>query len=234
MSRPPDVPAPALVLFDIDGTLLRRAGPAHRTALTDAVARVTGVKVSIDGIPVQGMLDRAILTLMMREAGMKAGDIRAQMEAIAAKAQSIHARRCRDLTRKLCPGVRAVLRKLHGRGIPLGLVTGNFSRIAWRKMECAGLKQYFRFGAFAEQATTRTGLARLAVRQARRERWIDRSSAICLVGDHPNDVKAAQANGIRSIAVATGLCGFEELAACQPDYLLDDLRSFRMEMIGLE
>jgi len=34
--------APALVLFDIDGTLVRRAGPHHRQALVDAVHRVTG------------------------------------------------------------------------------------------------------------------------------------------------------------------------------------------------
>ena len=31
---------------------------------------------------------------------------------------------------------------------------GNLSRIAWRKMEQAGLRQYLRFGAFAEQART--------------------------------------------------------------------------------
>ena len=36
--------APALVLFDIDGTLIRRAGPHHRQALVDAVRKITGVK----------------------------------------------------------------------------------------------------------------------------------------------------------------------------------------------
>ena len=33
----------ALFLFDIDGTLVRRAGPHHRQALVDAVREVTGV-----------------------------------------------------------------------------------------------------------------------------------------------------------------------------------------------
>jgi phosphoglycolate phosphatase len=55
-------PTPALVLFDIDGTLVRRAGPHHRQALVDAVRRVTGLETSTDGIPVHGMLDPDILT----------------------------------------------------------------------------------------------------------------------------------------------------------------------------
>ena len=41
-----------LVLFDIDGTLLRRAGPAHRESLERAVWLVARVKATVDGIPV--------------------------------------------------------------------------------------------------------------------------------------------------------------------------------------
>ena len=51
------LPAPALALFDIDGTLLRRAGPHHREALVEAVRRVTGFDTTTDGIPLYGMLD---------------------------------------------------------------------------------------------------------------------------------------------------------------------------------
>ena len=51
-----------LILFDIDGTLVRRAGPHHRQALVDAVRQVTGVETNTDGIPVHGMLDPDILT----------------------------------------------------------------------------------------------------------------------------------------------------------------------------
>ena len=59
-----------LVLFDIDGTLLRRAGPHHRQALVEAVRRATGVDATTDGIPVQGMLDRDILSAMLISAGI--------------------------------------------------------------------------------------------------------------------------------------------------------------------
>ena len=58
-------PATALILFDIDGTLIRRAGPHHRQVLVDAVRRVTGLDTTTDHIPVHGMLDPDILRRMM-------------------------------------------------------------------------------------------------------------------------------------------------------------------------
>jgi phosphoglycolate phosphatase len=124
-----------------------------------------------------------------------------------------------------------LLSRLHRRSIPTGLVTGNLSRIGWKKMEHAGLRQYFRFGAFAEQARDRAGLVRMAVREARAQGWIDRRSRISLIGDHPNDVLAAKSNGIQSIAVATGLSCVAELAAYTPDVLVDDLRGLNLEQL---
>ena len=87
----------------------------------------------------------------------------------------------------------------------------------------------FRCGAFAEMARTRAGLTKIAIREARRKRIVGRETVVSLIGDHPNDVQAAKMNGIRSIAVATGLSSFEELAACQPDALVPDLRSLKLE-----
>ncbi len=224
-------PAPAVVLFDIDGTLLRRSGPHHREALAEAVRRVTGLVTTTDGIPVQGMLDRDILARMLRSAGARAGQVRQWMPAIVRSAQALYVRRCPPLTGKLCPGVRPLLRRLEQAGIPLGLVTGNLSRIGWTKLERAGLRRYFRFGAFAEQGSTRAALARQAVRQAREAGWVGRRTVVSLIGDHPNDILAARKNRLRAIAVATGLSSREELAACSPDLLLDDLRRLRLEML---
>ena len=142
---------------------------------------------------------------------MAPGAIRRAMPEIVRCAQALYVRRCPDLQRKVCPGVRALLRRLERRGIVIGLVTGNLSRIAWKKMEHAGLRPFFRYGAFAESARDRAGLVRLAIRDARAQRWINPASTITLIGDHPNDVSAARANRVRSIAVATGLTPLEEL-----------------------
>jgi phosphoglycolate phosphatase-like HAD superfamily hydrolase len=124
-----------------------------------------------------------------------------------------------------------LLYRLSRRGIATGLVTGNLTRIGWKKMERAGLRPYLRFGAFAELARDRAGLVRLAIRHARREGWIDATSPIALVGDHPNDILAARANCVRSIAVATGLVGAEELASHSPDILVPDMRSLSIEAL---
>ncbi len=221
----------ALVLFDIDGTLIRRAGPHHRQALVDAVRRTTGFETTTEGVPVAGMLDRDILRVMMSSAGMSEGSIRRAMPEIIRCAQSIYVRRCPDLQRKVCPGVRSLLRRLERREAVIGLVTGNLSRIAWKKMEHAGLLPFFRFGAFAELAKDRAGLVRIAIREAKRKHGITPASPITLIGDHPNDVGAARANAVRSVAVATGLVSLEELQAHAPDILVRDLRSIAPEML---
>lgn len=221
----------ALVLFDIDGTLIRRAGAHHRQALVEAIRHTLALETTTEGVPVAGMLDCDILTIMMTQAGMKPRAIRQAMPAVVDRAQSIYVRTVPGLERKVCPGVRPVLRKLDQRGAVIGLVTGNLTRIGWRKMERAGLRPYFRFGAFAELAKDRAGLVRIAIRQARAEKWIGRASRISLIGDHPNDVRAAKANGIHSVAVATGLVSIEELRSHSPDMLLPDLRSLAVETL---
>jgi phosphoglycolate phosphatase len=222
---------PALVLFDIDGTLLRRAGPHHREALIEAARRATGLSTTIEGVAVSGMLDRDILTQMLHNAGASPAQIRRAMPGMVTIAQSIYVRRCPDLRRKVCPGARMLLYRLSRRGVPTGLVTGNLTRIGWKKMERAGLRRYLRFGAFAELAQSRAGLVKIAVRHARRSGWISRGSPVALIGDHPNDIRAARANGVRSIAVATGLVSAEELATHSPDVLVEDMRSLSLEML---
>jgi phosphoglycolate phosphatase len=218
-----------LILFDIDGTLVRRAGPHHRQALVDAVRQVTGFETTTEGIPVHGMLDPDILAQMMRAAGLDDARISAQMAAIIEAAQDIYETGVPNLRDKVCPGVIPLLDHMRARGITLALVTGNLTRIGWRKLERAGLHHYFRFGAFGEMAPTRGGLARLAIEQARREGMIDGN--ISLIGDAPQDVFAARENGIRAIAVRTGITPPEDLEASAPDLLLDDLTQLDLSKI---
>jgi phosphoglycolate phosphatase-like HAD superfamily hydrolase len=220
-----------LVLFDIDGTLVRRAGPHHRQALVYGIRRVTGLDTATEGIPVQGMLDPNIVAVMLRNAGAGRETIRESMPAILHAAERHYLRVCPRLGGKLCPGVELALMRLARRGHLLGLVTGNLTRIGWRKLERAGLRDYFQIGAFGEMASTRAGLARIAIREARRRGWIVRGSPLSLIGDAPSDIVAARRNGIRSIAVKTGITPPEELAAGRPDFLLRNLRDLRLRMV---
>jgi phosphoglycolate phosphatase len=220
-----------LVLFDIDGTLVRRAGPHHREALIAGVRHVTGIATTTDGIPVHGMLDQDILAQMMKREGMAQRAIAGVMPAIQQHAERVYVRTCPDLHEKTCPGARSLLHRLKRRGIPLALVTGNLTRIGWKKLDCAGLKDYFLFGAFSEMAKTRAGLAKIAIRTARERGLIAKDARIALIGDAPSDIVAARANRIRSISVATGVSKREDLAPHQPDILLEDLREFEWPML---
>ena len=221
----------ALVLFDIDGTLVRRAGPHHREALVYAVRRITGLETTTEGIPVQGMLDPDILAIMMRRAGASRSRIADAMPEIVRVAERRYQRTCPPLQDKHCPGVAPLLDRLTRRNLLLGLVTGNLTRIGWRKLERAGLRDYFHFGAFGEMAKTRAGLAKIAIREARGQGWISRNAPISLVGDAPADIQAARRNRIRAISVATGLTPTDELLAEEPYILLRDLRMLRLRMV---
>lgn len=197
----------------------------------EAIKAVTGYTTTMERVRTHGMLDCDIVTVMLREAGADHAEIRGAMAQIVVEAQRAYCSTRPDLRSKVCPGVRIALRRLHAARIPLGLVTGNLSAIAWKKMEHAGLSRFFQFGAFAEQAHTRSALAAMAIRQARKAGWLGRNTTVSLVGDHANDVHAAKLNGIRSVAVATGAMPRSVLAAYSPDVLLRDLRCLKLDML---
>ena len=220
-----------LALFDIDGTLVRRAGPHHRQALVEGVRRVLGIETTTEGIPVQGMLDPNILRVMMRRAGVARAAMDSAMPAIVQAAERYYLRVCPALHDCHCPGVAETLERLRRRGILLALVTGNLTRIGWRKLERAGLRHYFAFGAFGEKAKTRAGLVKIAIGEARRLHALERHAPVALVGDAPSDILAARSNRIRSVVVQTGITPVEELRALHPDYLLRDLRQLRLRML---
>ena len=218
-----------LVLFDIDGTLTRRAGPHHKHALETAAFEVTGHRCTLRGIPTSGMLDCDLIEAMLLARGLPRKTVSAHLPTIMQRAQAIYD--CPDLHRRVCPGVVPLLRRLKLARIPVGLVTGNLTSIAWRKMEQARLRPYLHFGAFAEMAKTRADLARIAIAHARKQRLIGRNAQIALVGDHFNDIEAAKLNGIRSIAVATGVLSLGELVTRSPDLAVSDLRSLSLDQL---
>lgn len=216
----------SLVLFDIDGTLVRRTGPYHRQALVEAVRDVAGIETTTNGIPVHGMLDPDILNLMMKAGGIEPERATALMPGIIERAQEIYESIAPDLRSCACPGAEDILRELTDAGAVLALVTGNLTRIGWRKLARAGLDGFFRFGAFGEMAATRGGLARIAIDRARREELIENNSPVALIGDASQDVRAARENHILAIAVRTGVTPAAELESAGPDFLFDDLTHF--------
>ncbi len=219
--------AAAIVLFDIDGTLLRGVGPCHKEALIEGIRQVTGITTSFDGVATAGTLDRDLIASLLATGGYSDDRIRAALPEIAEACEAVYLRNCAsDLRPFVCPGVRRFLEQLRTHDAALGLVTGNLNAIGWKKMELAGLRNYFSVGAFSQDGHTRTELAGIAAERARAHCQWARQCPVTLIGDHANDILAAKANGFRSVAVATGVSAKEELQRFLPDIVARTLAEF--------
>jgi phosphoglycolate phosphatase len=217
----------SLVLFDIDGTLLRGAGSHHKDALREGIRRVTGQVTTFDGIDTSGQLDHDLIEALLCQPSVPG-----ILEEIAAECQRAYSSSCSaDLSGCVCRGARETLAALQEHGAVLGLVTGNLSEIGWRKMELAGIRSFFSVGAFSEDGPTRAHLARVAAARARQTQMVSEPCRISLIGDHRNDIRAAKANGFQSVAVASGVSSLEDLRVLQPDILIESLAELRVEQL---
>lgn len=215
----------AVALFDVDGTLIRTEGPSrHSRAFKAAFERVYGAPCVFTAA-MHGMTDTQIYIAMARELGIEDGRL-AQMarDACSDMVELYQFREEVDGCYYALPGVEALLHDLEGRGVVMGLVTGNVPEIAYDKLAAVGLDRYFPFGAFGNDAEDRTGLPAVAVRRAEEfmGRPVDRSR-VFVIGDTGRDVACALDNGLRAVAVGTGFVPLDDLHATGAELVLPDL-----------
>jgi phosphoglycolate phosphatase len=202
----------------------------HKEALLEGVRRVTGLKTSFEGLDTAGKLDMDLIAALLHSVEARAET--ALLRQIAHECQLAYVANCsHDLRPFVCRGASELLVELASRGTAIGLVTGNLSAIGWRKMELSGLKGFFHCGAFSEDGGTRAQIAHLATARAREQRHAAADCRVVLIGDHRNDVEAAKANGIRSVAVATGPMPAAELRSFDPDIFVESLADLNPDML---
>jgi phosphoglycolate phosphatase-like HAD superfamily hydrolase len=213
-----------LVLFDIDGTLIRAGTEVHRAAFAHAFRTIYGRDLSLDGISAAGRTDTWLLYEPLRRAGLgSAASAALASAAFEAMATYVDAH-LGDLRDRVLPGVPQTLAELHRRGAILGLLTGNLERIARVKLRHAGLEGYFDTGAFGEASATRADLVPVALAAAGRAAGAPIPAYRCVVvGDTPLDVEAGKAHGTRVCAVATGPFDVAVLRATRADLVLRSL-----------
>jgi phosphoglycolate phosphatase-like HAD superfamily hydrolase len=212
-----------LVLFDIDGTLLRE-GIAPKLAFARALRETYDTPGPVGGFRFAGMTDPQCVVEIMRMAGLSDGIILERREECLSRYVEHLAREMRRHDgAKLFPGVRDLLERLSGRDDAIvGLLTGNIRGGARLKLSRWNLEPYFRFGAFGDDHEDRPTLARIALERA--QSLVGRPVSgedTTVVGDTPRDVECARAIGARAVVVATGQVAREELEAAGPDALLD-------------
>ena len=216
-----------LVLFDIDGTLLSAQG-APRRAFTRAMIEVYGTAGPIDGHAFDGKTDPQIARELLLLDGMSD-------DAVTSALPDLWRVYLRELDRELSvpghhtvvyPGVRELLAELDQRASDqlLGLLTGNISGGATRKLQSAGIASDFRVGAFGSDCERRDGLPEIAVARARELTGIHfRERDIVIIGDTPADVTCGTSLGVRTVAVATGRYDTHSLQDAGAHYVFSDL-----------
>jgi phosphoglycolate phosphatase-like HAD superfamily hydrolase len=220
-----------VILWDIDGTLLRSG---ERRIAVNAFLRALRLVAELhDHLPYPkdsgGKTDEQIaLEVLLSVAFAEEtalGLMPAFREAYLAELARDREELVGDL--RILPGVPEILARLEQLGVTQSLLTGNLEPIARLKLAAAGLHGYvdFELGAYGSDHRDRTCL--VPITRARLRERLGAASAgleIVVVGDTPRDIECARAGGARVVAVATGSFGREQLAAHQPDVLLDDLR----------
>lgn len=202
-------------LFDIDGTLLNMHDGVHYNSFHKALHDVYGCDGLIDDVPVHGNTDIGILRAALKHHGaLRDGEFEARLpQALEMMCAEVE-RHADNIRPELCPSIAELLAALHAEGKLLGVVTGNLERIGWRKLGCAGIRKYFDFGSFSGLREKREDIFRHGVERARELRGPEIS--VCIVGDTPDDIRAAAAIGMPVIAVATGIYSREQLAEHGP------------------
>jgi phosphoglycolate phosphatase-like HAD superfamily hydrolase len=208
----------SLLLFDIDGTLVRGATDAHRDALHAALRDVHGVDVTRMRLNVSpaGRTDGEIARILLLDSGVSADRIDAGADDVREACCREYARLVPgDLSEFLLPGVVELLSSLDARDdLRLALVTGNYEPVARLKLGAAGIGGFFARGqgGFGSDAEDRVSLPPIARRRAGTTGKPFRRERTLVIGDTPRDIACAHADGVRCVAVATGPFGLDDLA----------------------
>jgi phosphoglycolate phosphatase-like HAD superfamily hydrolase len=215
-----------VVLFDIDGTILRTEG-AGRRAMERALGQVFGTA----GEPryrYDGKTDQQIVRELMRDAGFDDAIIDSRMgEVIVTYVRELHDELRVGADRVRCyAGVLQLLEALEGRADRvIGLLTGNVEPGAFAKLAAAGIAgSRFRVNAFGSDHEERAELPAIALLRARDALAAELSGdRLVLIGDTPSDIACGRGVGARAIAVATGNYSVADLSSHGPHAAFPDL-----------
>jgi len=208
-----------LVLFDIDGTMLRSGG-VGRVSMEAALMEVFGAPGSPD-YHYDGKTDKQIARELMRLEGFTIQEIDAQMDAVIdAYLETLR----RELTTgartvHVFDGVRELLDELdREERVVVGLLTGNVEAGARVKLEAAGIDiTRFRANAFGSDHEHRPELPAVARQRACELLGAEiNGNRMIVIGDTPADIKCGEAIGARAIGVATGRYTVEQLSQYEP------------------
>ncbi|MGD0837234.1 MAG: HAD hydrolase-like protein [Polyangia bacterium] len=221
---------PTVLLFDVDGTLVTTCG-AGRRAIERAFELRHGAK-EVLSFSFGGMTDKAIVRNGLDALGLTGRDeaeIEAEVTATLALYLDLLVEEVARAPIRIHAGMMAALAMADARSnVALGLGTGNIRKGAEIKLGCVDIYHRFSFGGFGDDSIDRPTLLMAGARRGADRLGVPiEDCRIVVVGDTPKDVAAAKAIGAEAIAVATGMHGVPELAACDPTAVFTNLADAR-------
>ncbi len=229
---------PALLLFDIDGTLLL-SGRAGLRAMTRAFAATFGITNAFEGQNFGGRTDSYLVSNALRANGMPdtpEEHERFRQNYIPLLAEEIAHPGAGH--KGLMPGALELLEALQDHDhLHLALLTGNYRDAAEIKLQHFEIWEFFEWGAFSDDSADRNALVPIA--RMRAETYDIPGEAIArvfVIGDTPHDIECARVAGAKSIAVATGGFTVEQLRDAGADEVLPDLSDTAkvLALLGVE
>ena len=209
-----------LLLFDIDGTLML-TGFAGVDAFEHSVKKM--YQKSPGSIDFSGGLDsenaRAWISGVGENPSSKDLGI---FKSYVEQRMPTSLKKCQG---DVLPGVFSLLEKLNELNISYGLLTGNWEKTGRMKLDFYGLNHFFKWGAWADDGSTREELVPVALQKAKENGW-KKTQNIWIIGDTYRDVETAHANNAKCLAVMTGCHNDkikQRLVNSKPDVLLENL-----------
>ncbi len=220
-----------LVLFDIDGTLIRTGGAGVK-----AFAKVFATEFNaVDGFERMKFAGRTDVSLVreffsFHDIPATADNFNRFFERYVFWLDHM----LRESTGAICVGVLDFIDKLKLMPQPpvLGLLTGNIRLGAEIKLRRFGLWDTFQIGGFADDNEERNKIA--AVARERGSRLLNhelRDDEVLVIGDTPHDISCARAIRGRVLAVATGAYTSAELKLHTPDWVVENLSEITPDLL---
>lgn len=220
-----------LVLFDIDGTLIRSVS-GHKTLrrLPFAIQAVFGKTVTIpeNNWPYNGLTECAILWELIRPLGISKTEFLRSLPKIA-KEERVYLENLAESDGTLFTPIedaRTLIGMLKDTDtICLGILSGNLQQIGEWKLGHTGLASYFPFSAYGDKVFDRVHIVRGLLSRAENyfQTNFSGDNIIC-IGDTSYDIFTGKALGGHTIGVTTAYDSDEiPLKNAKPDIFVHSL-----------
>ncbi|SMO78970.1 HAD family hydrolase [Gracilimonas mengyeensis] len=215
-------PHPWVILFDIDGTLLKVNSKYNRGHLRRILDELDIDYPDMETDSFSGRTDHDIFTSFLVNHDYDEELYQEYKVRYLHYMQNVLLKEREQVTRH--DDIDEALEFFFEGDFICGLLTGNYSQAADIKLEAADIDRDFTFGAFGEFEKDRNKLPQLAIDKVKElYDFTPEPSRFLIIGDTPRDVQCAKNAGMKCVAVTTGRYDRQELAEHGPDVIIDSL-----------